>query len=57
VADSTDQPKCGSCGRFIAYDECEASRCEFTPLNEFGAEEMDWTCPRCIAAEREAANG
>lgn len=49
----TDKPKCESCGRFIAYDECGASRCEVTPLNEFGPEEVDWTCPACLAAERE----
>jgi hypothetical protein len=53
MGDSADQPKCAGCGRFIAYDDCDASRYDFTPLNEFGPEEVEWTCPACLAKERE----
>jgi rubredoxin len=52
MSDSTDQPKCDACGRFIGAKDIGASRVDFTPLNEFGPEEMEWMCPRCVAAER-----
>lgn len=51
MSDSTDQPKCASCGRFIAYKDIARSRYEYTPLNEFGPEEVVITCPPCLAAE------
>lgn len=52
MADTADQPKCASCGRFIAYEDCPRSRFDFTPLNEFGPEEVEWTCPKCMEIER-----
>lgn len=51
MADSTGKPKCASCGQFIGGGNIGRSRCEFTPLNEFGPEEIEWTCPSCMAAE------
>ena len=53
MADTSSQPKCGSCGHFIAYDDCSRSRFEFTPLNEFSPEWSEWTCPTCLASERQ----
>jgi hypothetical protein len=49
MADSTDQPRCDSCGQFV---DCATARLKFTPLNEFGPEEEEWTCSLCLEAER-----
>jgi hypothetical protein len=43
--------RCDTCGKFISFADCERSRVDFIPLNEFGPEEIEWTCPRCVDAE------
>jgi hypothetical protein len=46
--------RCVDCGKFIALEDLCASRLEHTPLNEFGPEENDWTCPQCVEKFRKA---
>lgn len=48
-----DQIKCASCGKFIAAKDLGASRFEHTPLSDLSIEENEWTCPPCLAAERQ----
>ncbi len=38
--------RCVDCGRFVSGSDMRA-HCDFTPLNEFGPEQLDWTCGRC----------
>ncbi len=54
MTEGTVSPRCDKCGRFISFNDCCRARCEVTPLNEFGPEEIEWTCPRCLEAEKVA---
>jgi hypothetical protein len=50
-----DPARCCGCGHFLSYDEMAeggGAHCDFTPLNEFGPEVIDWTCRRCVEKER-----
>jgi len=41
--------KCVSCGRFVSYKEMDkGASFHFIPDNEFGPEESEWTCTRCV---------
>lgn len=44
--------RCEGCGKFIGFNDCERSVCDFTPLNEFGPEVVEWTCRRCLEQSR-----
>ncbi len=44
----TKTPRCVDCGRFIANRDFPISRLHYEPLNEFGPEVIEWTCPPCV---------
>lgn len=46
----TGTQRCSECGRFIADRQLPISRLHFEPLNEFGPEVIEWTCPPCVAS-------
>jgi hypothetical protein len=46
--------KCADCGKFIALSDLCASRLRHVPLNEFGPEENEWTCPKCVERLRQS---
>jgi len=47
--------RCADCGKFIGHADLPESRHYFEPLNEYGAEVSEWTCPRCVTAIRARA--
>lgn len=50
-------PRCEACGRFVPYSQMErdgGASFRFTPLNEFGPEESEWTCKSCVKKDRNA---
>jgi len=45
--------RCSYCGRFKRWDDMQVT--DFTPLNEFGPEEITFTCNECWAKEEVSA--
>lgn len=45
--DADDRVRCASCGRFLAFADLCFSKFDYTPLNEFGPEIIEWTGPCC----------
>ena len=43
----TDQPRCDCCGRYLKFEDLCFSKFEYTPLNEYGPEEIAWVGPCC----------
>lgn len=44
--------KCVACGKFKAWDELTETH--FIPLNEFGPEESEFTCKKCLSLRSSA---
>lgn len=40
--------KCTDCGRFLSKLDYDEGHFHFIPLNEFGPEEIEWTCKKCL---------
>lgn len=51
---NADPVKCVCCGKFISYAALDHSHEYFEPLNEFGPEVSEWTCPSCLEKERKS---
>jgi hypothetical protein len=45
---------CDGCGQWVSGDATRGAKCEYTPLNEFGPEELKWVCRKCVEKEEAA---